>query len=142
MIQEGDIIMSQCFANGYLLNEDSTVIIVDGSSSEHYVTHTVSDEEGRAHFEKMGVLLPETMIINLSRFDITRAYAKFVVEKTSFILDGNPHAYRYRRFVAARRLQTDASDNTSGEIIRFYLAGRSDIPIAVKDIRIVGRMKV
>ena len=140
----GDVIKSKKFAFGYY-DEQRTTITVDGSTKKHPVTSYMDEKKRLAIAAKSGQIPPAKITVELGAYERSRAYAMFVVEEAGMQGGGSSgHGdgdYPDGWHVKARRLTEMGDYDPNGELICFYMSGCFDCVIALKDVRIVGRMR-
>ena len=143
---KGDVIVSSKFAFGYYNDEDKKFITVDGTTRKHPVMSYADEDERLAVAAKSGKVPPKTGTVELGAYDSSRATAKFVVEDANMQGGGTGHGlgdtYPDGWHVQARRLNKDESYNPEGEVICFYMSGRSTCMVEPKDLQIVGKMQM
>jgi len=139
----GDVIKSKKFAFGYY-DEQRTTITVDGLTKKHPVTSYMDEKKRLAIAAKSGQIPPAKITRELGAYDPGRAKAMFVVEEAR--LQGGSRSghddYPDGWHVKARRLAEMGNySDPNGELICFYMNGCFNCLIALKDVRIVGRMR-
>lgn len=141
----GDVISSKKFAFGFF-NKSKEIIYADGKTKNYILQEFRSEEERLDTAIKTGKIPSELIDINLSAYDESRGDAKFVVEAVA--LTGGGHGHGFNDIypdgwnISARRLNKDGSYSESNEIINFYTTGCFNCLINIKDIKILGKMKM
>lgn len=142
----GDIITSSKFAYGYYEREDKKLITIDGTTKKHPVTSYVNEDERVSLAAKSGKVPPKTRTVELGAYDVSRAKAKFVVEKANMQGGGTGHGpgdvYPDGWHVVARRLNDNGTYDQNGELIQFYMSGCFICMVEPKNVRIVGKMQL
>jgi hypothetical protein len=129
----GDIIKSSKFVFGHYSGKKKKLVIIDGDDR---VENATSGGNTTRPKRRKGMVAG----------DESRATAEFVVEVFRMEGGGTGHGhhdvYPEEWYVQARRLRGDDSYDPEGEVISFYVGGGYLAVMELRDVELVGRMKM